>query len=585
MEVTQFNPDTGLLEVIILKEEETCEDSGSLASESLDADFSKADVESNVSVSNFESPDGLPESEMEFEEEVIAADVDSLPDVIEEEMPKFDDNTIEENKQEQADEMDCLYSIYGDDYGIVTENSFIIKLSAGHFVVRLQVTYPDSYPSHQPPDPLILGAYYKQFDLTAVISDLIGLFSEGCTVVYEWTTHIQEYLQDLQYNFVSDLKKKEPKKFQEIIRFNRAQIETFLNSDDLSFSSDWVDGLNYKQRKKLWKLLRNKIDGDMKSILKKAKKICSGVNLKRLRAFCFWLSTEFEHREIPQTIRHGDKKGIKKALYLPEVSESSEALMTVEDGRILMIGESAERQLADNLLEVAVLKTTIKTLFKNTQCSGSMFSQSDLHGKSLARENYYHLQKIDDYDLKTLCSLFSTKDLRTMCKDLQKAHQRQNVRQQKAQQALLLFKSRNSNPRALNFTSSSTLANRLKSKKAQHLNEGHIFLPIGKHRGGKTVFHGTPARNALSILNQGLRVNGGKGAPANGAVYGRGIYTSPSVNIPMSYAGQQVLQYEGKNWLCIFEAKADVGKTVNNGIFLVPNAQNIRLVGLHLYRT
>jgi len=583
MEVTQFDPETGLLEVIIVKEKETCDDSDSLASCNLDIDSSQADVGNDASV---ESKDELSKSEIEIEEEVIAADLDSLPDVIQEEIPKIDDDTFEENKQQQADEMDCLYSIYGDDYGIVTDNSFIIKLSAGHFVVRLQVTYPESYPSHQPPDPLILGAYYNQFDLTAVMSDLIGLFSEGCTVVYEWTAHIQEYLQDLQDNFVSDLKKKEPKKFQEIIRFNRAQIETFLNSDDLSFSSNWVDSLDYKQRKKLWKLLRSKIDGDIKSILKKAKKICSGVNLKRLRAFCFWLSTEFEYREIPSTLKHSDKKSIKAVLYLKEVSESSKALITVENGRILLIGEHADRQLADDLLEVALLKTTIKTLFKNTQCSGSMFSQSDLHGKSLARENYYHLKKIDEYDLKTLCSLFSKKDLRTMCKDLQKAHQRQHTRQMKAQKALMLLQSRNiNNPCARNSTSSHTLAQKLKSNKVHHFNEGHMFLQIGKHRGGKTVFHGTPARNALSILHQGLKVNGGKGAPANGAVYGRGIYTSPSVNIPMSYAGRQVLQYEGKNWLCVFEAKATSGKEVNNGIFLVPNEQNIKLVGLHLYRT
>merc|ERR1719433_525712 len=128
-------------------------------------------------------------------------------------------------------------------------------------------------------------------------------------------------------------------------------------------------------------------------------------------------------------------------------------------------------------------------------------------------------------------------------------------------------------------------------KKLQTVNDGHMYLKIGgrskrgKKGKGQTVYHGTAARNAKSIISGGLRVNGGKSSPANGAAYGRGIYTSPQINIPFSYAGQQALNANGKSWLCIFECKASAGRTVSPGIFLVPDNRDIEVIGLHLYRT
>merc|ERR1712080_625438 len=51
------------------------------------------------------------------------------------------------------------------------------------------------------------------------------------------------------------------------------------------------------------------------------------------------------------------------------------------------------------------------------------------------------------------------------------------------------------------------------------------MAPLAKVKGKKTIaYHGTPKKNILPILKDRLRINGGKAYPANGAVYGRGIY-------------------------------------------------------------
>jgi len=581
METTQFNPDTGLLEVILVQED-------------------PPDLLAAKQIEENDAPFLLPTSELDLlQEEEVSTKIDlvisepldvirfSEPEVCK--LPEIDEETISENKQIQQDEMECLLSIYGDDYGIVSDDSFVIKLSAGHFVVRFQVTYPKSYPSHSPPEPLILGAYWHSFDHQKVLTDLNALFSEGCTCIYDWASHIQEYLQGMMDIYVKNLESKDPQTFEEIMSNNRAHLERYLNADDLRDENGWVDYLTYSQRKKLWKVVRHKIGHDTKPVLKQAKRICPSINTIRLYWFCTWLESELEYHELPPALKHGKKSDVKEILHLKEVSTLSKTLVTIENSRILVIGDEDKQASATSWLTIATLKYQLQTLIEVPQNPQGFIFRTEIGQGSLAFDHYYKIIKFKEDNLEKVAAMFSTPDLFALRHDLQLAQRRRIIKQ------------RNSVPKLAvtshtDYIRSRTLnAGSLESyfgRKVQKISDGHMYVSIGKKKRSKgrsgrsqTVYHGTAARNVKSILGSGLQVNGGKANPANGAAYGRGIYTSPDVSIPFCYAGQQALTASGRNWLCIFECNAFAGRSVSNGIFLVPGDKDISIVGLHLYRT
>lgn len=581
MEVTRFNPDTGLLEVILVHEDPSV----------LEIPAKKLE-ETNTDVILPTSELGILEEDVASKNDVVISeplDVNSFfePEIFK--VPAIDEDTILENKQDQQDEMECLLSIYGDDYGIVSDDSFVIKLSAGHFVVRFQVTYSDSYPSNAPPEPLILGAYWHSFDHQKVLTDLNALFIEGCTCVYDWTAYVQEYLQGMMDKYAKDLESKDPQTFEEIMNNNRAQLERYLNADDLRDANGWVDSLTYSQRKKLWKLIRRKIGCDTKHVLKQAKKICSNINTMRLYWFCAWLESGLEYHELPSALKHGKKSDVKGVLHLKEISMSSKTLITIENCQILVIGDEDQQANANSWLEIAILKYHLQTLCEVPQNPQGVMFRTELCQSSLAFDHYYKIIKFKEKNLAKVAAMFSTAHLFAIRHDLQLAQRRRIIKQ------------RNATPKFTITATSTYLRSRILNagslesyfgKKVQRVSDGHMYVSFGKQkrnrgRGGRsqTVYHGTAARNVKSILRAGLRVNGGLANPANGAAYGRGIYTSPEVSIPFCYAGQQALAASGKKWLCIFECKAFAGRSVSNGIFLVPGDKDISIVGLHLYQT
>lgn len=58
------------------------------------------------------------------------------------------------------------------------------------------------------------------------------------------------------------------------------------------------------------------------------------------------------------------------------------------------------------------------------------------------------------------------------------------------------------------------------------------------HDGWEVVYHGTQARGDVlrDIVDNGLKVQGGKATARNGARHGRGLYCSPSLEFAAKYA-------------------------------------------------
>jgi hypothetical protein len=54
--------------------------------------------------------------------------------------------------------------------------------------------------------------------------------------------------------------------------------------------------------------------------------------------------------------------------------------------------------------------------------------------------------------------------------------------------------------------------------------------------GWPCAFHGTPSQNVIPIIRSGLLINGGAPAPRHGAVYGKGVYISPKMEVCMEAA-------------------------------------------------
>jgi len=571
-----------------------CEDELVIIDELKDSTDQSGEDEAAVQDSQSELLDKIiPEGwEPPRESEIDLIDEDIAKDFEEEEVEvlALDEETLEENLAEQKDEMECLVSIYGDDYGIVSDNAFIIKISSGRFAVRLQVTFPQDYPSQSPPEPLILGAYWKEFKTEEVLESLHEMFSAGCTVVYDWTMYIQEYLQYmLERKAMKVLENNDTKEltFKVALIKNRVKLELLLKSEHLSDMNGWVQNLAYAKQKKLLKILQKRKEYTPDKILKKAKKVVPSITPSRMYWFLSWVLNSMQKVDLPHSLKSKSASSLRSDLHVAYISKCLSSFVFFETNHgytyVIILGE--KRDEAKNLLDIAIFQHYLQEFIPVWGPAVKPFIKRD----SAVFGVFYKFIKFFKADFSVFAQELSEYQalLGQFTQDLEAAKNHYNMHQKRhISRAYVPYSYGTPAISAGNNLNQFFSEYTKKNKKVVDMGPGHKFLKLGsKRRGGKVVYHGTPAGNAKSIIKSGLRVNGGRSSPANGAAYGRGIYTSPDVNIPFSYAGKQALSVNGTKWLCIFEAVAKSGNTVSNGIFLVPNDRDITITGLHFYQT
>ncbi|KDO33676.1 hypothetical protein SPRG_19286 [Saprolegnia parasitica CBS 223.65] len=103
------------------------------------------------------------------------------------------------NREQQADELEALQAIYGDDFTWAdatgeAQTSFFMAVP-GDFCLQLLVHLPAAYPSHEPP----IAEVYESFGVTTaqrdeLLADLHAIYerSAGQVCLYEWIESARE---------------------------------------------------------------------------------------------------------------------------------------------------------------------------------------------------------------------------------------------------------------------------------------------------------------------------------------------------------------------------------------------------------
>jgi len=614
-------------------------------------DISQNSSSSSPDVYTADDSGEISTSEVEISEE----EVESLPV----KPLELDEDQALENKEAQDNEKEVMQSIYGEEFGIVTEDSFVVKLSVGRFNVRLQVTYPCTYPSQEAPMPAILGAFWDAFDHKQVLHDLQGAFIPGCSVVYDWTVIIQDHLQKMMDNMIQEdrVKKKgrdqgsPGEEFCARIHHLRLKFESTLSKKDLADTENWVITLSAEDVRSLFHVIKKRQKCSVDRLLKKVKKSLPTITAPRLFWFIAWLDDHaLSTRRVPAKFERNSDGEIMRKLWIPEIEMKTKALIELNKNDIYIIGES--RQVAENYLDALISKSRLEELFWSKgrdlqeeiekkgkvlqnlwlklanmhKCKSlqeyekymgedmykceqyfTLISEEFIAKKQketidhLLKDTYEAMTNVDKYMymlnkhkemhqfVKAMCSAFDVYTSAWCAKnDLPINLAQSQLRTLKIQLSTLyedLFK----NSGVSQFVD--LLGKTAYRYKLIVQEEGHIYLSLKnapKKRSGRVVYHGTAWKNVQAITENGLLVRGGKSTPANGQVYGVGIYTSPNINVPMCYAryGPYVCKalHSLGTWLCIFECVVTDGKDVASGIFLVPSGKDIRIVGLHLYK-
>ncbi|OQR90397.1 impact-like protein [Achlya hypogyna] len=106
---------------------------------------------------------------------------------------------MEANLEQQADELEALQAIYGDDFAWAVESgegqkSFFMTVP-GDFCLQLLVHLPATYPSQEPP----IAEVYESFGVTTaerdeLVADLHAIYerSNGQVCLYEWIESARE---------------------------------------------------------------------------------------------------------------------------------------------------------------------------------------------------------------------------------------------------------------------------------------------------------------------------------------------------------------------------------------------------------
>ncbi|XP_062502063.1 protein IMPACT-A-like isoform X2 [Corticium candelabrum] len=114
-------------------------------------------------------------------------------------------------KQKQADELEVLSSIYGEDWKTVDIDNQIFKIDIAEEtnqrtdkrnIVTLQVVLPFDYPGSSPPMYELIAPWMSEDDVARLASqfELIARDSHGEVVIYQWIECVREHLNSLLHD-------------------------------------------------------------------------------------------------------------------------------------------------------------------------------------------------------------------------------------------------------------------------------------------------------------------------------------------------------------------------------------------------
>ncbi|XP_026735306.1 protein IMPACT-like [Trichoplusia ni] len=107
-----------------------------------------------------------------------------------------------DNLTKQAEEVEALSSIYGDDWTTESDvsRSYSIRIEENKNEVRLYVTMPSDYPSLAPPKYEISAPWMDRKAKTELLHALEEVYLEnvGENVVFQWVEKIREVLQAIK---------------------------------------------------------------------------------------------------------------------------------------------------------------------------------------------------------------------------------------------------------------------------------------------------------------------------------------------------------------------------------------------------
>ncbi|KAJ2944856.1 hypothetical protein O0L34_g1748 [Tuta absoluta] len=109
---------------------------------------------------------------------------------------------MEDNLIKQAEEVEALSSIYGDDWTTESEvtRSYAIKIVENKKEVILYVTLPEDYPGQSPPKFELSAPWMDRKAKEKLHHSLDEVYLEniGETVIYQWVEKIRETLQSIK---------------------------------------------------------------------------------------------------------------------------------------------------------------------------------------------------------------------------------------------------------------------------------------------------------------------------------------------------------------------------------------------------
>ncbi|CAG9792389.1 unnamed protein product [Diatraea saccharalis] len=140
-----------------------------------------------------------------------------------------------DNLTKQAEEVEALSSIYGDDWTLESNitRSYRIRIKEGDKEVLLFVTMPPEYPELSPPKYELSAPWMDRAAKRKLLEDLDKIYIEniGETVIYQWVEKIREYLQSI--------KTEEPEK--KVVNVTPSVEEMHVNCPEITHGDVIVD--------------------------------------------------------------------------------------------------------------------------------------------------------------------------------------------------------------------------------------------------------------------------------------------------------------------------------------------------------
>jgi len=499
-----------------------------------------------------------------------------------------DENTLAENREQQLAELDSLKSIFDDDYGEIGVNndSCVIRISCGRYEVRLMVDLPKTYPSMDPPIPTIIGAWWPEFNVVSMNQQLLSSFNRGNICVYDWTMIMSEYLQDLMERVVKKHAKKiNDDDFAGQLASLVLELEKGLAFKDLEDENQYTDRFSTQDQDYIFKC----VIGCLKKKKKRVPKVLKRIHRKLptiVAKHLYWVLNIYKNYESVPLQCNSKYRNIPLEYKLHDIAAETGTYIRFDNASnaIQIFGAKKTREeTAQKLVSLNAVKV-LMGLLGYRQIKG--YTKADLDVQYFPE----HQILVDHQIFLSQCRSrefyeihYTPSQIIQLITALQhylNAYNKIQQRRQRSQFVHISASSRNAPFIDLSWGQFG-LSKSETSKKSQ------VVIPLEKpFPNGTVVYHGTKACNVVSIMTNGLKINGGERTPANGAAYGAGIYTAASVNVPIAYAQQQAAKIGDAKYLCVFKCSAKKFVPVNSGRFLlIKNKNEIRITQLILYRT